>query len=67
MIILVLRIYDYEDGVFCVGFGGGDAEDAGLLIRVRGEGRREGLGENVRTEGSSRLCCCHVFLVARID
>ena len=29
MIVFILRIYDYEDGVLWGGLGGGNAEDAG--------------------------------------
>ena len=28
VVIFVLRVYDYEDAVFCTGLGGGNAEEA---------------------------------------
>ena len=41
MVVLVLRIYDYEHAVFCAGLGRGNAEDAWAVLLAREEERKE--------------------------
>lgn len=49
VIVLVLRIYDYEHAVFCAGLGRGHAEDAEARLSARvGRGEEERRGEEKR-------------------